>query len=606
MIPKRIAGKPTVAAGAVLRASVRWRTVPASGRNGVTILPHWLRAALIGLGVAGIVCAPLPTNRGVGAALAVEGVLLALAGWYGRWRRIAPAGRLAPAQPEPPGPGGDVGARTALVALVAITALAVAVRLFHLDSGLWLDEIVTVDDYADRSLGTIFTSYEGANNHLLNSVLVHWAIAAFGHEDWAIRLPAAVFGVLAVPSLYWVARGVMRRLPSLLAALALAVAYQHVFFSQNARGYAASMLFGLLATGLLLRSLRTDTWWAWVLYVPAAALCVIAVPTGAFVLVGHAGVVVAALVIMARRSGVAVARPLLLRAAGVYLVVGVLLAQAYAAVLSDVATVAQDAWNRPEAGLHVFSTDFANELVDDVTARGSLAGAVAIVAGLAALVGLASLLRRDWALVVALSAGPLLHVAFVVVRGLVFSPRFLVALAFPAMLVAVETVRVLARSAGRLAERRGRDAGRVGAVVQVAGGVLLCAALALPLVAYYDLPKQAYRDAVRYAEQVRGPDGIVVPVYTAQSGVRYYGVEHPDGPPLVEGETVRYARTARALEDLADQEAGRRLVLVTTFERAMRRGRPRLDHAVWAGWRPVRVFRGSVGDGDVTVWLPRS
>src|SRR5262245_29265908 len=159
MIPNRIAGKPTAAAGAARRASVRWRTVPVSGRSGVdggvadgvVRLPRWARSGLVALGLVAIVCAPLPTNRGVGAALAAEGLLLVLAGFYGRWRTIAPPGLLAPPRSEPPGPGGDVSARAAILALAAITVLAVALRLFHLDSGLWLDEIVTVDDYADRS-----------------------------------------------------------------------------------------------------------------------------------------------------------------------------------------------------------------------------------------------------------------------------------------------------------------------------------------------------------------------------------------------------------------------------------------------------------------------
>ena len=56
----------------------------------------------------------------------------------------------------------------------------------------------------------------------------------------------------------------------------------------------------------------------------------------------------------------------------------------------------------------------------------------------------------------------------------------------------------------------------------------MCAALAVPLVRYYGVPKQPYRAAVAYAAAHRG-DGVVVAIYTAQGGVRFYGVEHPDG-----------------------------------------------------------------------------
>ena len=326
--------------------------------------------------------------------LAVEGLLLLLAAGWGRFHPIAASGLLGTARPEAEGPGRDVGPHGAFAALAAITLLALALRLVGLDGDLWLDEIVTVDDYADRSVGAIFSTYS-ANNHLLNSVLVHLSIDAFGHEEWAIRLPALVAGTLSVPALYWVARGVFRRLPSLLASLALAVAYHHVFFSQNARGYAASLLFGLLASGLLVRALRTDAWWAWGLYAATASLCVIAVPTGGFVLLGHIAVVGAALVVIARRSGARAARPLLVRALGIYLVVALVVVQAYAPVVSDATRVAEDAWSRPDAGFAPLSLDFARELLDDVSARGPLAAGVAVIAALVGLVGLVSLLRRD-------------------------------------------------------------------------------------------------------------------------------------------------------------------------------------------------------------------
>ena len=148
-------------------------------------------------------------------------------------------------------------------------------------------------------------------------------------------------------------------------------------------------------------------------------------------------------------------------------------------------------------------------------------------------------------------------------------------------------------------DRRGS---RPAVAVQALGALFLCAALALPLRAYYGVPKQPYREALAYAVAARG-DGIVVGVYTAQGGVRYYGVEHPEGAPLVEGVTVRYARTAQALRRIVRDAGDRQMVLVTTFPRALRVGRPQLDAMVRAGWRPMASFAGSVGDGDVTVWV---
>ena len=243
--------------------------------------------------------------------------------------------------------------------MAAITALALVLRLVAVDGDLWLDEIVTVDTYADSSFGTIFSSYEGANNHLLNSILVHMSIGVFGYEEWAARLPALVAGVLTLPALYWVSRGIFRRLPSLCTALALAVGYPHIYFSQNARGYAPSLLFGLLASGLLVRALRRGVLVPWALYAATIALCAVAVPTGGFVLLGHLLVVACALVVVARRVGLTGARPLLVRALGAYLVVGLVLVQAYAAVVSDATGIAEDAWRKADAGFAPLSFAFA-------------------------------------------------------------------------------------------------------------------------------------------------------------------------------------------------------------------------------------------------------
>jgi hypothetical protein len=570
----------------------------------VVRLPAWGRLLLVAAGVVALALAPFVASAPVGLALAAEGALLAALGARGRWRRVPAPGRLPPARPEPPVPGPSLTGGAAPLALAGVTLLALALRLPGIGSDLWLDEIVTVEQYAGRSIGAIFSTYEGANNHLLNSLLVHLSLEAFGEEEWAVRLPALLAGVATVPALYWVARELLGPLPSLLASLALAVAYPHVFFSQNARGYAFALLFGLVSSGFLVRALRADASRDWVLYVGTAVLCVVAVPTGGFVVAGQAAVVAAAVVLAARRGGRSAAAPVAWRGVLAYAWVALLLGQAYAQVVSRASSVAEDAWTRPDAGWAPLSLDFARELLDDATARGPLAAVVVLAAACVGLVGLVSLARRDWALLAALSLGPILNLAFVVARGLVFSPRFLLALLLPALLVAVETIRIGARWAARRAARSGRDPGRASTAVQLGAATVLCAMLALPLAATWGIPKQPYREAVAFARERRG-EGVVVAVFTAQAGVRYYGVARAPGDSLVPGVSLRTARSAAALRAIRDQAGDRPLVLVTTFHRALAVGRPRLDAMVRRDWVEAARFRGSVGDGDVAVWVPR-
>jgi len=526
--------------------------------------------------------------------LAEAGTLLAL-GLRERPFSALPAAARLPAAAPPP--RGRLSTGAIVAALVAITGVGVALRLVGLDGDLWLDEIVTVRDYASQSVGVILTRYDAPNNHLLNSLLAHGAIAAFGYEEWAIRLPALITGLATIPAFFWVARPLLGDARSLAAAALLAVSSQHILFSQNARGNTASLLFGLLATGALVRALREDRMRWWLLYVATAVLCVAAVPTGGFIIAAH--VLVCVVVAVRLRASGALAQ-LLGRLTLVFGAIVALTLQLYAPVIGKIGPAAQGAWNEPGAGTSVLSTGFLRGLADDVSAgAGPLVLVLAVPALVAGMLGARVLLRRDWVLLVALSLGPLLHAGIVVVRGLAFSPRFLLFLVFPILLVAVEAVAVVARW---LASLRGTsESGRRG--LEVAGLALAAVALALPLLRTAGLDKQPYREALVHARSLR-PEGLVIGVYHAGAGVVYYGVDHPDGAALVPGDTVGVARTLPDLDALLS--SSRDPVLVTSQESLLRDSRPALLARIERDFVRQETFPAAIGGADLTVWLPRS
>ena len=179
----------------------------------------------------------------------------------------------------------------------------------------------------------------------------------------------------------------LRGCRALLASLALlAVASHHVFFSQNARGYTASLLFGLLASGLLVRACADRPWWAGCSMRRPRSLCVVAVPTGGFVLSSRRG----------GRSGARRHRAPLGRARrcaaarsprSVCLVVALVVVQAYAPVVSDDGWSPRTPGTRP-APARVLSTVRPRELLDDVSAAaGPLAAGVAVSPRSSGLVG---------------------------------------------------------------------------------------------------------------------------------------------------------------------------------------------------------------------------
>jgi len=153
-------------------------------------------------------------------------------------------------------------------ALIALTALAAALRLPTLGSqSLWLDETLT-GRLASGPLGELFerAASEEANPALF--YLLEWAwTRVAGTGEVALRLPSALFGIALVP----VAHAIGRRLGSARAALAfaalVAVHPLLVYYSQEARGYAAVALgcavsFLFFLDALEGRGARPALWWA--------------------------------------------------------------------------------------------------------------------------------------------------------------------------------------------------------------------------------------------------------------------------------------------------------------------------------------------------------
>jgi uncharacterized membrane protein len=84
-----------------------------------------------------------------------------------------------------------------------------------------------------------------------------------GSEEWVLRLPSALVGLLSIYLLYRLGSALFDRLTGLAAALLLAVSPFHVWYSQEARMYA---LVGLLCLGAGLfawRALRGNRFLDW-------------------------------------------------------------------------------------------------------------------------------------------------------------------------------------------------------------------------------------------------------------------------------------------------------------------------------------------------------
>ena len=176
----------------------------------------------------------------------------------------------------------DVGGRWELAVLGALVVAAAVLRLHYLGEPMRFDEAYTFYAYATQTVGHIVSTYDGPNNHILYSLLVHGSWRVFGDHVWVVRLPAFIAGVAIVPVAYLVGRALYDRRSGLWAAALTAVFAPLVDYSVNGRGYTVGVLLVLVGLWLGVRFLANPRPVMWALVVLAFALSMYAVPTMAY------------------------------------------------------------------------------------------------------------------------------------------------------------------------------------------------------------------------------------------------------------------------------------------------------------------------------------
>jgi mannosyltransferase len=194
--------------------------------------------------------------------------------------------------------------------VILITLAGLVLRLYHLGfKGLWGDEIWTaqVAVLPARQLAAQTVPMMLANfiPGPLYYWLAHGALALFGQDqaEWALRLPSALASALAVPALYGLASTLVNRRVGLMAALLLAVSPYQVWYAQEARFYAWTVLLSVVSTWALARaSQEPPRPLAWLAFIAASAANLYNQPVSALtVLLAQGGFILLSLLCQPRR-----------------------------------------------------------------------------------------------------------------------------------------------------------------------------------------------------------------------------------------------------------------------------------------------------------------
>ena len=161
----------------------------------------------------------------------------------------------------------------AMMLLYVVVAVVLSVR-----APLRYDEAYTYMEFARHSFWQVISDYHVVNNHLFHTVLAHISTRLFGSGWLALRLPALSAGLLLIPSLYALGRGMYHEKIGMVTAGMFTLSPVFMLYATSARGYSWVMLFTVWALLLALRlQARTDRA-AWLLLVVCGAFGVWTIP----------------------------------------------------------------------------------------------------------------------------------------------------------------------------------------------------------------------------------------------------------------------------------------------------------------------------------------
>lgn len=220
---------------------------------------------------------------------------------------------------------------------------ALWLRLYRLDAQpLWLDEGQTWAQVTRSRFSTLLIDLvRPSQAYPLFHLLLKFDTRLLGDSEWALRLPSALAGALAVPAIFALGRELRGWLPGIIAALLLLVSPFAIWQAQDAKAYSLVLLTTILLAWTLARALRLKTRRSWLIF---SAVAVIAPFVHRLLLLTLIGCLVAWALLMPSRWRRAALIATVIAGAG--LVAALMLAQDYQRAGGQFAWVgpAQAAW----------------------------------------------------------------------------------------------------------------------------------------------------------------------------------------------------------------------------------------------------------------------
>lgn len=176
-------------------------------------------------------------------------------------------------------------------ALLIVITGAAWLRFFHLgDWSLWLDEALTVSD--SLNVFKRLSLWQAIHFRPLNFWLTGWMFSVLPVSEWSARLVPCLVGVITIPVLYYISREFLGNIAAMLSSTLLALSTWHIYWSQNARGFALLLLFSMISMGLFYSGLEKGNRIHLLGSLVALGIAYLAHPVALFMLLAYCGYLV--------------------------------------------------------------------------------------------------------------------------------------------------------------------------------------------------------------------------------------------------------------------------------------------------------------------------
>jgi uncharacterized membrane protein len=464
-----------------------------------------------------------------------------------------------------------------IITIIFILVIAFFMRLIQLGDGLWLDEIITYDNYARLPFFEIVTRFDSENQHFLYSILAQATFILLGESTAALRLPAVIFGVASIFGIFLLVNYVSNRTEALLSATLMAFSYHHIWFSQNARGYTGMLFWTIISSYFLLRGLDRGRLTDWIFFAVSSALGTYTHLTMGFVIVGQLIVVLCSNYFRYSRKTFDQWKWLL---TGFFLS-GVLTLILYAPVIDQIREVIGGSeasvvteWKSPIWTLR--------EIIAGLNINFQLA-TIGFIALAILIIGLISYWKVRWEIVGLFLLPPLIGASITLIIGHHLWPRFFFfALGFGVM-VLIRGVMVTAEYIGSFLKLPHSQRKYIGVLFSI--GLIIVSALSIP--GAYG-PKQNYEAAIEYIHSHAVPDDSIATVSVAAFPLITFYKQ-----PWIELDSVA------SLEQLRSSDGATWIIF--TFPEVLVSVQPEIAKIITTDFQEIINFPGTVASGTIYI-----